>query len=303
MSIDADQVKELRDRTNAGILDCKEALKETDGDMEEAVEYLEKKGISAAKQKSGRVAAEGLVDVWSNADNTEAVLVEVNSETDFVARNDQFQDFVSSVTDEVGEAGIETADEARDDLELDGESLEDAVNEQIASLGENIRLRRVDRRRNDDGTVGTYIHAGSQIGVLVSVDVDGSGESDDVQSFARDVAMHIAAMDPPFLSPDDIPDEARESQEEVFAAQMEDEGKPEHIIPQIVEGKIEKWETENSLSEQPFVKDSDVTVGELQDSIGNVEIADFVRYEVGEGIDEEEEDFAEEVQQQLDDET
>lgn len=300
MSIDADQVKELRERTSAGILDCKEALKETDGDMDEAVEYLEKKGITAAKQKSGRVAAEGLVDIWASADRNEAALVEVNSETDFVARNDEFQEFVETVTERVGESGVESVDAAQD-LEIDGTPLSDAVNEKIATLGENIRVRRIDRMSNDGGTVGTYIHAGSQIGVLVSVDVDGDPEDDEVQTFARDVAMHIAAMDPPFLSPEAIPDEAMESQEEVFAAQMEEQGKPEHIIPQIVEGKIDKWKTENSLTEQPFVKDSDLTVGELQESIGTVELVDFVRYEVGEGVEEDDENFAEEVQEQLED--
>lgn len=300
MSIDADQVKDLRDRTNAGILDCKEALKETDGDMEEAVEYLEKKGITAAKQKAGRVASEGLVEVWANEDRDEAALVEINSETDFVARNDEFQAFVESVARTVGETGVASVDEA-EDLEVDGTALPDALNEKISALGENIRFRRVARLQNDGGTVGTYVHAGSQIGVLVSVDVDGDAEDDDVQTFARDVAMHIAAMDPPFRSPEAIPDEALESQEEVFAAQMEDQGKPEHIIPQIVEGKIDKWKSENSLTEQPFVKDSDQTVGDLQESIGNVEIVDFVRYEVGEGIEEEDENFAEEVQEQLED--
>jgi elongation factor Ts len=300
MSIDAEQVKELRDRTSAGILDCKEALKETDGDMEEAVEYLEKKGITAAKQKSGRVAAEGLVDDWANADRNEAALVEVNSETDFVARNDEFQEFVATVAERVGESGVESVDAAQD-LEIDGTSLSDAVNERIATLGENIRIRRIDRMANDGGTIGTYIHAGSQIGVLVSVEVDGDPEDDEVQSFARDVAMHIAAMDPPFLSPNAIPEEAMESQEEVFAAQMEEQGKPEHIIPQIVEGKIDKWKTEHSLTEQPFVKDSDRTVGELQESLENVEVVDFVRYEVGEGVEEDEENFAEEVHEQLED--
>jgi len=300
MSIDADQVKELRERTSAGILDCKEALNETDGDMEEAVEYLEKKGITAAKQKSGRVAAEGLVDCWVNDSRDGAALVEVNSETDFVARNDEFREFVETVTQTVGEAGVESA-EAAEDLEVDGRPLPEAMNDKIATLGENIRLRRVERIENPDGTVGTYVHAGSQIGVLVSVDVAGKPEDDEVQTFARDVAMHVAAMDPPFRSPDSIPEEALESQKEVFAAQMEEQGKPEHIIPQIVDGKIDKWKTEKSLTEQPFVKNGDLTVGELEESVGGVEIVEFVRFEVGEGIEEDEENFAEEVQEQLED--
>jgi elongation factor Ts len=300
MSINAKDVKKLRDRTSAGILDCKKALQETDGDMDAAIEYLEKKGMTAAKDKAGRVAAEGLVDVWVNDDKTEAILAEINCETDFVARNDQFKDFAAGVTEAIGSAGIESNDEL-DDVELEGTSIPEAVTEQIASLGENINVRRFERLTNEEGTVGTYIHAGSQIGVLVSVDVDGDAQADEVQSFTRDVAMHIAAMNPPYVSGEEIPEEALESQKEVFASQMEDQGKPEHIIPQIVEGKIGKWKTEVCLLEQPFVKDSDTTVGELQEEIGDVELSTFVRYEVGEGIDTEEEDFAEEVAQQLDD--
>lgn len=298
MSIDADQVKELRERTNAGILDCKEALKESDGDMDGAVEYLEKKGITAAQQKAGRVAAEGLVDVWTNDDFTEAALVEINCETDFVARNDNFQDFVDRTTEVIGESGIDTVD-ALDEVELDGAPIPEQVTEQIAELGENINVRRLERATNDDGTIGAYIHAGSQIGVLVSVNVeDEAGE--DVQGFARDVAMHIAAMDPPYLSPEEIPDEDLEAQKKVYASQMEEQGKPEDIIPQIVEGKMGKWKSENSLLDQPFVKDSDQTVGELQESKDRVEIVDFVRFEVGEGIETEDENFAEEVAEQVD---
>ena len=301
MSIDAQLVKELRDRTNAGILDCKKALQETDGDMDEAVEYLEKKGITAAKNKAGRVAAEGLVDHWTNADKTQAALVEVNCETDFVARNDQFQEFVDTVTEVIGESGIGSVDEL-DQVDIDGTPVPDEVNEQIATIGENIRVRRIERLENPDGTIGAYIHAGSQIGVLVSVDVDGDAQDDDVQRFARDVAMHIAAMNPPYLSDAEIPDEDLEKQKDVFASQMEEEGKPDHIIPQIVEGKMGKWKSENTLVDQPFVKDSDRTVGELQDDIGNVELVSFTRYEVGEGIEaDEDENFAEEVAEQLDD--
>mgnify|MGYP006279579613 CR=1 FL=1 len=300
MSIDAKQVKELRERTNAGILDCKKALQETEGDMDEAVEYLEKKGITAARGKSGRVAAEGRVGFWSNDDRTEAALVEINCETDFVARNDQFQEFVEEAVEAIGESGIGDVDDLGE-VELDGKPVPEYVTEQIATLGENIKVRRLHRLSNDAGTIGAYIHAGSQIGVLVSVDVEGDAKDDDVQTFARDVAMHVAAMNPPYLSADEIPEDDLESQKEVYASQMEEEGKPEHIIPQIVEGKIGKWKSEVSLLEQPFVKDSDVTVGELQDDKEGVEIAEFVRFEVGEGIETEEEDFAQEVADQLED--
>ncbi|MFB6373556.1 MAG: translation elongation factor Ts, partial [Bradymonadaceae bacterium] len=246
--------------------------------------------------------AEGLVDHWTNADKTAATLVEVNCETDFVARNDQFQGFVEEVTEAIGEAGIASIDEL-EDVEVGGTPVPEEVNEQISTLGENVNIRRIERIDNPDGTIGAYIHAGSQIGVLVSVDVDGDAQDDDVQRFARDVAMHIAAMNPPYLSPEQIPDEDLEAQKEVYASQMEEQGKPDHIIPQIVEGKMGKWKSENSLLDQPFVKDSDRTVGELQEDRGNVELVSFTRFEVGEGIetDDDEENFAEEVADQLDD--
>jgi elongation factor Ts len=299
MSISAKQVKELRQQTNAGILDCKEALQENDGDMEAAAEWLEKKGITAAQKKSGRVAAEGLVQYWSSDDGTSASLVEVNCETDFVARNDDFQSFARRVTDAIGEAGVESAEEAGD-VELDGEPISQVVTEQIATLGENINIRRVERVEAPEGVVGGYIHTGSQIGVLVSLkatDVDG-----EVEGFARDVAMHVAAMAPPYLDRDDIPEDAIESQKDVFRAQMEEQGKPDHIIPKIIEGKINKWIGEQTLVNQPFVKDSESTVGELQSEMDGVSIAEFVRFEVGEGIETEEEDFAGEVAEALDQE-
>ncbi len=294
MSIGSDQVKALRDRTQAGILDCKEALQESDGDMDAAIEYLEKKGIAAAQDKSGRVTSEGLVDDWQADNGREAVLTEINCETDFVARNDDFRALVEAITEAVGDSDV-GATEAAEDIEVDGEPIPERLKQAIANIGENINFRRLDRLSVNEGTVGSYIHAGSQIGVIVAVTASDESD-DDVESFARDVAMHIAAMDPPYVSAADISEEDREAKEEIFAAQMKDEGKPEHIIPQIVEGKIDKWESESCLLQQPFVKDSEQTVGELQDEIGDVEIREFIRYEVGEGIeDEEDEDFAEEV--------
>jgi elongation factor Ts len=298
MGISAQQVKELRDRTGAGMMDCKHALQETDGDMEAAVEHLEKKGIAAAQKKSSRVAAEGLVRAWTGEDESEAVIVEINCETDFVARNDQFQTFADEVTEAIGRSDAVSDDDLAE-VDVHGKSVPDHITETIATLGENISVRRFARFSAPEGLVGTYIHAGGQIGVLVKVDISGDASRDDVGGFARDVAMHIAAMSPPYLTPDDIPDDVRASQEDVFAAQMAEEGKPEHIIPKIVTGKIKKWESEVSLLEQPFVKDTDKSVGEFQDSVGGVSIADFVRFEVGEGIEKQEADFREEVAEQL----
>lgn len=298
MGISAKEVKALRDRTGAGMMDCKRALAENDGDMDAAIEFLEKKGIAAAKKRSGRVAAEGLVRIWSNDDATEAVLVEINSETDFVSRNDQFQQFADTVTAAIGESNI-TSNEDIGSVPVNGQTIETFTNETIASLGENITVRRFARVNTADGVVGTYIHAGDQLGVLVQVKVDEGADRDAIGDFSRDVAMHIAAMNPPYLTAAEIPETERESQKEVFAAQMAEEGKPENIIPKIVTGKIKKWESEISLLEQPFVKDTDQTIAQFQKSVGGAELTAFVRFEVGEGIEKDEVDFATEVAEQL----
>ncbi|MGM0556540.1 MAG: translation elongation factor Ts [Myxococcota bacterium] len=300
MGISAKQVKELRDRTGAGMMDCKKALQETDGDMDAAIEHLEKKGMAAAQKKAGRVAAEGLVNAWVDSDHTEAVLVEVNCETDFVTRNDQFREFVEKVTKAIGESEVSEDADFHTEVTLVGtdKTIEKYTTEQIAAIGENMSVRRFARFTVDDGYVGTYIHAGDQIGVLVKCEVEDEVDND-VEAFARDVAMHVAAMNPPYLNPGQIPADEREDQERIFAEQMKEEGKPEDIIPRIVQGKIGKWESEVSLLKQPFVKDADMTVEEFQKDVGGVSIVDFVRFEVGEGIEKEEADLAAEVAEQL----
>lgn len=299
MGISAKQVKELRDRTGAGMMDCKRALQETDGDMDAAIEHLEKKGVAAAKKKAGRVAAEGMVSAWVSEDASEAVLVEVNCETDFVTRNAQFQEFVQRVTEAIGRSSEAPEDGFQDRVTLadSDKTVAAYTTEQIASIGENMSVRRFARFNAEDGYVGTYIHAGDQIGVLVKCEVDEGAEG--VEDFARDVAMHAAAMNPPYLSADQIPAQEREAQERIFAEQMAEEGKPEKIIPKIVAGKINKWESEVSLLKQPFVKDSDITVAEHQAAVGGVKLVDFVRFEVGEGIEKVESDLAKEVAEQL----
>jgi elongation factor Ts len=300
MGISAKQVKELRDRTGAGMMDCKKALQETDGDIDAAIEHLEKKGMAAAQKKAGRVAAEGLVNAWVDSGHTEAVLVEVNCETDFVTRNDQFREFVDKVTEAIGESEVAEDADFKSEVTLVGtdKTIEKYTTEQIAAIGENMEVRRFARFTVDDGYVGTYIHAGDQIGVLVKCEVEDE-VNNDVEAFARDVAMHVAAMNPPYLNPGQIPADEREAQEKVFAEQMKEEGKPEDIIPRIVQGKIGKWESEVSLLKQPFVKDADMTVEEFQKDVGGVSVVDFVRFEVGEGIEKEEADLAAEVAEQL----
>lgn len=296
MSVTAKDVKKLRERTGAGMMDCKNALEETDGDIEAAVEYLQTKLRLKTTKKAGRTTAEGLVRAWSNEDNTVGVLVEINSETDFVARNDQFVDFVDTVTGAIAEAGVTSAEEAKETVEIDGKALPDYTADAIVTIGENITLRRVERVEVEDGVVGSYLHAGDQIGVLVKV----TGKSDDdAAEFARDVAMHVAAMRPSYLSPDDIDEEAAEKQATIFRAQLAEEGKPDNIIPRIMEGKMKKWRNENSLLEQAFVKDTDKTVHQYQDEVGGITLEGFVRFEVGEGIEKEEDNLAEEVAAQL----
>ncbi|AWV89105.1 translation elongation factor Ts [Bradymonas sediminis] len=298
MGISAKEVKALRERTGAGMMDCKRALADNDGDMEAAIKFLEMKGIAAAKKKSSRVAAEGLVRIWANEDATEAVLVEVNSETDFVSRNEQFQEFADKVAAAIGASDI-TSNEEIGSVAVGDQTIESFTTDTIAALGENISVRRFVRVTSPEGLVGTYIHAGDQLGVLVETKVNGGADRGAVEDFARDVAMHIAAMNPPYLNASDIPAAEREEQEAIFAAQLAEEGKPENIIPKIITGKIKKWESEISLLEQAFVKDTDKTIAEFQKGVDGAELVGFVRFQVGEGIDKGEVDFAAEVAEQL----
>jgi len=298
MAITAQDVKALRERTGAGMMDCKRALTENDGDMDAAIRYLEEKGIANAKKKSGRVAAEGLVRVWANADSTEAVVVEVNSETDFVSRNEQFQEFTTQVTDAIGVSGITSNDEIGD-VAVGSQTVAALTTETIAALGENLSVRRFARLSSPEGIVGTYVHAGDQLAVLVETKLGAGADRDAVENFARDVAMHIAAMNPPYLHASDIPQAEREAQEALFSAQMAEEGKPAAMIPKIVLGKIKKWEADVSLLGQPFVKDTDLTIAEYQKSVPGAELVGFVRFQVGEGTEKNEVDFAAEVAEQL----
>lgn len=284
MAITAQQVKELRELTGAGMMDCKKALTETDGDVQLAVEYLQKKGMAAAQKKAGRSATEGLIRVWTSEDGRQGALIEINCETDFVARNEQFQAFADDLANKIGGASASTADEALA-LEFDGRTVAELLAETVAKIGENIQLRRVERLGAPEGTVGAYLHAGDQIGTLVAVATDGD-VTDERAEFARDVAMHVAAMNPGYLTGDEIPDDLAAKQAEIFTAQCIEEGKPEKIVPRIVEGKLNKWRNEGALLSQAFVKDGDVTVSEFQDRVGGVQIKGFVRVQVGEGAED-----------------
>ena len=284
MSITAAQVKELRDRTGAGMMECKKALVETSGDMDAAIEHLRKSGLAKADKKSGRVAAEGVI-VNASRDN-QAVLVEINCETDFVAKDDNFRGFA----DEVAELalGVDNVDALNSAILGSGQAVEDTRQQLVAKLGENIQVRRMAHMKAD-GALGSYIHGG-RIGVLVGL--DGGDEE-----LARDVAMHIAALNPAFVDAEDVPADVIEKEKQILVSQAEDSGKPAEIIEKMVTGRLKKHLAEITLTGQPFVKDGDVTVGKLLSSKG-AKVTGFVRLEVGEGIEKEEADFAAEVMEQ-----
>ena len=278
-------VKELRERTGLGLLECKKALSEADGDIDAAIEALRKSSGMKAAKKAGRTAADGVVAIQTADDGSFAAMVEVNSETDFVARDENFLGFVQSV---VGKAfGERIADVET----LAAGETEDARQALVQKIGENISVRRVVTHEASDGVVGGYVHGNNRIAVLVSL----RGGSDEL---ARDVAMHVAAVNPQVVSPDDMPAEQVAKEREIYAAQAQDSGKPPEIVEKMIDGRIRKFLSENSLTEQAFVKDPDMTVGKLVSAAG-AEVLGFTRFEVGEGIEVEKVDFAAEVAAQL----
>lgn len=286
-NITASMVKELRERTGLGMMDCKKALAEADGDMEKAIEDLRKaSGLKAAK-KASRVAAEGVVMTKIADDGNYGVLIEVNSETDFVARDENFLNFAEQVLE------VAFNNKSADVASLLEGGLEDTRQALVQKIGENINLRRVERVEFEDanaGIVESYIH-NNKIGVLVAIT---GGE----ESLARDIAMHIAAVNPMVMRAEDVPEEVLAKESEIYSAQAKESGKPEEIVKKMIEGRLRKFIAEVSLTEQPFVKDPDTKVGGLLKEAG-ADIVQFVRFEVGEGIEKEEEDFAAEVAAQL----
>ncbi len=276
MAISAAEVKELRDRTGAGMMDCKKALEETGGDMEAAIDLLRSQGAAKAAKRAGKEASEGAVGEY--VDGAVGGLVEVNCETDFVARTDDFQELAAKLAEHVAKhAGVDGAGEGDALLEqayLGGEgTVEQVVTQVSAKTGEKIVVRRYARFDAGDGRLGTYVHMTGKIGVMVEL----GGSADD--ELARDVAMHIAAARPLAVRPDELPEDVVARERAVYLEQVRQEGKPEHIQEKIVEGKLGKFYKENALVEQPFVKDPDRTVGEL---VGEAEVRRFVRYELGE---------------------
>lgn len=283
-AITASMVKELRERTGLGMMECKKALVEADGDIDLSIENLRKSSGMKAAKKAGRTAADGVVATKVSADGKSAVIVEVNSETDFVARDDNFLGFVGQVLDKASQDDVVSVEDLMaGDLEATREAL-------VQKIGENINVRRL-QKVTADGAIGSYVHGNSRIAVLVEL-ASGSEE------VAKDVAMHVAAVNPQVARPEDMPAELIEKEREIFSAQAAESGKPAEIIAKMVEGRMRKFLAENSLVEQPFVKDPDQTVGKLLSS-NSAELKTFVRFEVGEGIEKIEEDFAAEVAKQV----
>ena len=281
----ASQVKELRERTGLGVLECKKALAAAGGDVDAAIEELRKSSGMKAAKKAGRTAADGVVAARVADDGSYGVLVEVNSETDFVARDAGFLQFVQQVLQAVFEA-------RSDDVAslMDGE-LESARQALVQKIGENIGVRRAAVVSAGAGVVGAYVHGNKRIAVLVELE---AGDQD----LARDVAMHVAAVNPQVVRPDDMPGELLEKEKEIYTAQALESGKPPEIVEKMIGGRIRKFLSENSLVEQPFVKDPELSVGKLVAAAG-ASVASFARFEVGEGIEVEQVDFASEVAAQL----
>jgi elongation factor Ts len=281
-------VKQLRERTGAGMMECKKALVEADGDIEAAAEIMRKSGAAKADKKAGRVAADGAIKAWVSDDGKSAVILEINSETDFVAKDDNFQAFADEVLAAVAKHRPDSVD-ALSALSLDsGQTVEEARQALIAKVGENIQVRRFETVESD-ASIACYLH-GARIGVLV----DSSADED----LARDIAMHIAAVNPQFIDRDAVPAEFVEKEKAILIAQAESSGKPPEIIEKMIQGRLNKFLAEVTLMGQPFVKDPDQTVAQLLSGAG-AEVSGFIRYEVGEGIEKKVEDFAAEVASQL----
>jgi len=299
MEITASHVKELRQRTGAGMMDCKKALVATEGDLDKAVDYLREKGLAAAAKKSGRIAAEGAVVTAVASDGASGCLVEVNSETDFVAKNEDFQAFAAAVASHVLEHAPSDIDTLLGQTMADGKSVAERLTERIATIGENLSIRRF--ARFDADCVTSYIHMGGKIGVLVALTGDGAAKA---AVLGRDVAMHIAAARPLYLSRAEVPEADIEHERAIFRAQALESGKPEAVVDKIVTGRLEKFFAETCLLEQPFVKDTDVTIHQLlarsaKELGGNVTLASYARFELAEGLEKRSDDFAAEVAAQL----
>ncbi len=305
MAVTAAMVKELRELTGAGMMDCKKALGETDGDMDAAVEFLRKNGQAKAEKKAGRIAAEGLVKV-AVKDDKEAAIVEVNSETDFVAKNEEFQSFVEGVAQTALATGAADLDAFMADTFAGDASktVKEALTDKIAKIGENLSVRRFEKVAAENGCVVSYIHGGGRIGVVVVAETD--VVNDEVKEALKNVAMQAAAITPKYVNRDEVSQDYLEKEKEILMAQAKTENpnKPDNIIEKMITGRLNKQLKEICLLDQAYVKDGDLTVAKYLDQVskevgGTVKVTKFVRFETGEGIEKKEENFAEEVAKQM----
>jgi elongation factor Ts len=290
MSISAAMVKELRERTGSGMMECKKALVEANGDMELAIENMRKSGLAKADKKSGRIAAEGVIGVKVSDDAKTVVMVDVNCETDFVAKGDDFIGFANDVVNSLLSANVNSDEDLQAMTLSTGVSVDDTRRALIAKIGENITVRRFVKFTTTDGGQAAYLH-GSKIGVIVEL-----AKND--PALGKDVAMHVAAAKPEYVSDDQVSADVIAKEKEIFAAQALESGKPAEIVEKMIGGRINKFLAEVTLLGQPFIKDDSVTVGKLLTSKGNA-VVRFARFEVGEGIEKKEEDFAAEVMAQV----
>ena len=309
MAITASMVKELREMTGVGMLECKKALAETDGDMEKAVEYLREKGLAASAKKAGRIASEGLVDIYVSDDKKTAAIVEVNSETDFVAKNQTFKDYVANVAKQASESNATNIDEFLDEKwSFDAEfTVREALSQQVAVIGENLNIRRFEKYvREIPGSLVSYVHGGGRIGVLIELACE--KEAPELEELGKNVAMQIAALNPKFIAVENVPAEFFEKEKEILTQQAKNDpknaSKPENIIEKMITGRLQKEMKEICLIEQPYVKDGDMSVKQYIDSVAKVvgapiTISRYVRFETGEGLEKKEENFAEEVAKAL----
>ncbi len=309
MAISASMVKELRELTGAGMMDCKKALTNTDGDMDKAVDYLRENGLAKAEKKAGRIAAEGIVKTNISEDGKQAAIVEVNSETDFVAKNEKFQDFVGAVASQINASGATDIDAFMEEAWAadTSKTVKEELASMIATIGENMNIRRFEKVSCENGLVVDYIHAGGKIGVLIAAETDNTGA--EVTECLKNIAMQIAAMNPKYLSSEDVSEEYKEKEKEVLLAQAKNDpanaGKPDNIIEKMIIGRLNKELKEVCLTEQVYVKaENKESVAKYVESVAkaagcSIKLTKFVRFETGEGLEKKNEDFAAEVAAQL----
>lgn len=293
MSITAGQVKELREKTGVGMMECKKALQESGGDMEKAVMYLRERGLSRAAKKAGRTTAEGKVEILVNADATAGVVVELNCETDFVSKNDDFQKFASDIAQLTLDNKLQSVDALKETAMADGTLVKDKLTSLISTIGENLNVRRAQYLSAENGTVGAYSHMGGKIGTLVVLD---GAKGDDLKELASDLAMHCAAAAPRYLNSDAVEPAELEQEKDLARKKLKESGKPDDLIDKIMSGQMNKFYKEVCFVDQVFVKDSKYSVEKLVKEKGKgASLTAYCRFQLGEGIEKKQEDFAAEV--------